>query len=362
MSEEPDISLGSAVEGIGKGVEHALNGVGALAERINGLTDGCFLPRKANKQIEAAKVRAEGAISILESVGITPTEDDRRASAFFAMREIKGFENIKETIALADIPGTSNVSDIEDEWLSEFLDAASKAFSNWKRKILADVVSEKSLDPKCMSTDALLSIARMEEHHLNSFERVCALRPTINGEKAEPLILAMDDDLLEIVELSVKDLKSLQSIGLLRETPARNRKMAVFDERFIEHFGVGKCQLCAPTEGYPFGACILVFGDAEVESPLISVEYGGFDSFVDKSWRKSFVDYGIVELTEPGRELASLVRPPAPNRIAEYVADGMKTVQKEEADKHPRIAFAERKYGEAIMRLIDGQLKRSRRF
>ena len=356
MGEESGLNLGGAAEGLGKGVEHTLNGVGTLAERINGLTDGCFLPHKASKQIEAAKVRAEGAISVLESVGITPTENDRRASAFFAMREIKGFENIEETLALTNIPEESHVSDIEDEWLSEFLDAASKAFSNWKRRMLANVVSEKALHPDCISMDALFSIAKMEEHHMDVFEKVCALRPTVDGKKSEPIILAMDDDLLETVGLNAKDLRSLQSIGLMREASTRMRKKAVFDERFLDRFDRSKCQFCAKP-----GKATISFDSVDVEVPIIRIEYCGFDNIVSKKRGEAFVDYGFIEFTEPGRELASLSNPPVPQGIEEYLTKGLKIVQEEENILHPHIAFAEKEYSRAIMKLINEETRRSLR-
>lgn len=69
MPDESAIDIGKAVEGTGKGLEHAMNGAGTFAERIHGLTRDCLLPHKAKKQVEAARAKANGAISILEETG-----------------------------------------------------------------------------------------------------------------------------------------------------------------------------------------------------------------------------------------------------------------------------------------------------
>lgn len=361
MGDGINLDIGGIASGVGEGIEHTLDGVGTLAERINKLTDGCFLSRKASKQVEAARVKAEGAISILEDLGLRPTEADRRASAFFAMQEIKGFENIEETLALADIPKESRASEIEDEWLSEFLNAASRAFSNWKRRTLANAVNEKALDPDCMSMDALFAIAKMEARHMDAFERICALRPTVNGEKFEPMILAMNDDLLDIVGLSIKDIRSMESIGILREIPTRLRKKAVFDGNILEYFGNDLYQLCEPSTDFPCATATFKFGTLEVEAPVIYIRYSGFDSIVNKNKSERFVDYGFIGFTETGRELSSLVSPSIPPKIDAYVKKGMDIVQKEEDAKRPHIAFAEREYGEAIMKLMDEQMRRNLR-
>lgn len=345
-------TIGSAAKGIGEGIEHALTGVDKLMARIQDMAHGPLSVRRAKKQSDSAKVAAEGAIAVAETAGVELGEKEKRAIVFHAMREIRGFENIEETIALADIPPDVDFGKIDDEWMSAFIDGAKDAFSEWKRSILAKAVERKSIDPRSMPIRALHAISKMESGDIDCFERVCGLRPEVDGKIGDPMIVTLDPSALRLVGLDSDGIMSLCDAGLMRRSASRFRKIAADERTCRPNLDRHVYEMCHWVEGSRNLHTWLRFPKERIEVPALRV----YEKTAIKSETYRYIDYGDFRLTEAGRALAEIVSPVHLDDIKDYIELGYEIEGGRESERLSDGVFCEREFRRAVKKALSGGL------
>lgn len=360
MGEYNLSGVGGAIEGIGKGIEHAEDGTGRFIEKIHSLTSNCWLPHKSRKCVDAADIKAKGALKILEEVGATPSEQDRRALAFAALREIRGFENLEATISYIDIPSNAKVDDIEDEWLAAFLDAAENAYSEWKRELLGHAATNKAVDPSDISLSLLTTIPKLDVKLMKAFRIVCGLFATVGGKLHDPVLFDCEEA-LQLIGLSTDNLNKLSEIGLIRET-AHERRLKCTWSRTFEMMAEDKRGLPYEiADEYKFGYVQIEFGGKPFKMPVIKTVPGSLESTVFDLKGEMCIDFGFYKLTSIGHELSHLVEKNVPDGLQEYLNAGALHIQSLEYEAHPSIPFADRKLAQKVDILLGQEIARQRR-
>lgn len=337
-------TVGGAAKGIGEGIEHAANGAEKLLARIQEMVSGPLATRRARKQADAAEVAARGAVAVAEAVDVELTDREKRAIAFDAMRSIQGFANIEATISMARLPDDAEFGAIDDEWMSAFVNGAKEAFSDWKREVFAQAVKSKVADPRGMPIRALHAISRMERDDIRRFEVVCGLRPTVEGELLDPMIVTLDPSALKVVGLSPEGIMSLCDVGVLRQVSSRTRRVAVDDRMCSPNIDTTVYQRSHWIDGRAGRFATLRFNGVDVEIPIMTV-------YMKTAIRREtfrYVDYGSFQLTDAGRSLSEIIQPKAGLRIADYIALSYTIEGKRESERLSDGAFSEREFDRAV--------------
>ncbi len=347
-------TIGEAAKGIGEGIEHAANGTERLLARIQDMASGPLATRRTKKLALAAKEAARGAVDVAKTAGAELSDHDRRAIAFDAMRSIQGFTNIEETVRMARLPGDADLGAIDDEWLSAFVNGAKEAFSDWKREVFAHTVESKVFDPSGVSIRALHAISRMEREDIRRFEAVCGLRPEIDGERGDPMIVSLDPDALKLVGLDPDGIMALCDIGVLRRSSERKRRAAIpMDPRFPGSDSPAYQRCVRPEKSSRYHA-MLVFPSGTIEIPCLGIH-------IRRSIKSEFheyVDYGDFSLTDAGKSLAEIVRPCDDLDVAGYISRGYEILGRRESEMLSDGAFCEREFDRAVMKSINRQMRR----
>lgn len=335
------------IKAIGESIGSAANGGAAFIEQINKAMGSTFLVHKAKREVKAAKTKYEGIAELWESTGLDLPEEAKRALAFEAAKSIKGFENIDAIVAQMSIPEDNRASEIDDEWMSRFLDSAKEAFSGWKREILAKIGTAKAIDPDSISLDLLVCLSRMDEKDMQAFEKVCSLILNEDDAEGEPYIPAIDNIPLQQVGLNSKSIKCLRDKGLLCE---RTERLMVRLSK-TNHMSESLARVAMSSE---FTAPMR-FKGREIQAESLRVRSGEIHE------RKTtyYLDLGVMEFTAAGSELSTLVNVRTNTSIEEYVNLGHAVVQKDFDDVNSHALFEKRKY----QRFLAKQMKEvDRRF
>ncbi len=344
--------LGSVAKGIGDGIDSGSHGVDRLIARLEDVSGHVLAPAKELLSGPLARRRAESAVRIFEASGATLAEADRRAIAYSAMRDLKGFENVQETLALVSIGDDAPTDDVEDEWLSLFLDCAENAFSEWKRRFLAGAVSAKLRSPHSLPLGSLHAISRMERMDMDALEAVCSVRidePCLEGV---PVILCLDDEVLSLVGLDSESIMRLCDIGVLRRAPSRIRK-GVVTEEWLPRQGIDtkRQHFIVQKEGYSLEATVRFSTRTVVIHPMrlhVST-YMGWKSDV-------LMDFGEFEFTEAGKGLAAIADVETAENVEEYMAKGYEAVSAREEHDLSDGPLAKRDFERAVRKVVDREL------
>ena len=345
--------LGSAAKGIGDGIDSGSRGIDRLVARLEDVSGHVLAPAKELLSGPLARRRAESAVSVFEASGATLAEADRRAIAYSAMRGLKGFENVQETLALVDIGDDAPMDEVEDEWLSLFLDCAESAFSEWKRKFLAGAVAAKVKSPHDLPLGSLHAISRMERRDLEAFEAVCSLRLDEPHLEGTPVILCLDDEVLSLVGLDSESVMRLCDIGVLRRASSRIRKSVVTEE-WGSRQGIDdrRQHLIVQKEDY-FMEATVRFSTRTVVIPPMRIHvstYMGWETDV-------FMDFGEFEFTEAGKGLAAIADVETATRVEKYMAKGYEVVSAREELELSDGPFAKRDFERAVRKAVGGGLR-----
>lgn len=344
--------IGSAAKGLGDGIEAGARGIDRLVARLEDVSGHALAPAKELLSGPLARRRAESAVGIFEASGATLAEADRRAIAYSAMRGLKGFENVQETLALVDIGDDAPMDEVEDEWLSLFLDCAESAFSEWKRKFLAGAVSAKVKTPHDMPLGSLHAISRMERRDMDALEAVCSVRLDEPRLEGVPVILCLDDEILSLVGLDSESVMRLCDIGVLRRANSRIRKSVVTEEWGARHGIDPKAQhVIVQREDLSMAATVR-FSTRTVVIPPMRIQastYMGWDIDV-------LMDFGEFEFTEAGKGLAAIAGVETAGCVEEYMVKGYEVVSAREERELSDGPFAKRDFERAVRKIIDGKL------
>lgn len=359
MSEDLG-AIGSAFKGVGEGINSASEGIDRLVARLQSVAGPVFDPVSAWLESAAAKRRAIGASAAFEASGVDLAECDRRAIAYSAIREMKGFENASETLSMVRLAPDADVNGVEDEWLSTFLDCAEGAFSEWKRRLLAGAMSSKAENPRSLPLGSLHAISRMEARDMDALEKVCATRTVEPGYEGEPVILLLDDELLGTIGLDTESLLRLVDIGVLRRDGQRRRKRAV-NKLFI------------PPEDYDETKMALIVDASDSEAPFsrnvkmrfrtseIAIEaLGAIRSMWPPANHDPCLDLGMCGFTTAGRGLADLIDISTSDSIQKYMELGYKMVSRAERDEIDNGPFEKSKFEQAVKKALNSGLAANR--
>lgn len=330
----------------GNEIGAALSGGAAFIEKLDQATGGWWVVHKAKRQLRAAEKKMALSKAALEGIGIQLSDDEVRAIAFSALQEVKGFENLCAVIERVNIPEDAPAEDIEDEWMSRFVECSKEAFSEWKRVLLSDVASAKASDPNALSIGALNCIARMEAQDMETLKKMRAITPDLSGLFTYPIILIKDDSLLSIVELDTKQIERLRDIGVLREVENRIRYDACTREPQEPFY-----------DGKPYIVCDYDGIDAYITLRFDDVEIKYFATRVSRKTPISrdldyFFDFGIYSYTTAGRELINLVPCHLCPRLQDYLTQSQNTLSAYESVANRMPIFAEREFERAIRDIV----------
>ena len=343
--------IGSTAKGLGDGIEAGARGIDRLVARLEDVSGHALAPAKELLSGPLARRRAKSAVSIFEASGATLAEADRRAIAYSAMRGLKGFENVQETLALVDIGDGAPMDEVEDEWLSLFLDCAESAFSEWKRKFLAGAVSAKAKSPHDIPLGSLHAIARMEHRDMDAFEAVCSVRLDEPHLEGVPVILCLEDDLLSLIGLDSESVMRLCDVGVLRRAPSRIRKSVVTEE-WLSQQGIEpdarRQHPIAQKEDYSMEAAVR-FSTRTVVIPPMRLHvstYMGWETDV-------LMDFGEFEFTEAGKGLAAIADVETAGCVEEYMVKGYEVVSAREERELSDGPFAKRDFERTVREIVN---------
>lgn len=309
----------------GNEIGAALSGGAAFIEKLDQATGGWWAVHKAKRQVKAAEKKMKLSKAALDGMGIQLTDDEMRGIAFSALQEVKGFENLSAVIARVAIPENAPAGDIEDEWMSRFVECSKEAFSEWKRAFLADIANAKASDPASLSIGALNCIARMEAHDVETMRRLRSITPEVAGPLACPIILFKEDDLLSLVGLDVESIERLRDIGVLHEVENRIRFDAYMREPHEAFYDGKPYMICSKDDDGEY--ITLNFGEEEVRYPATRVcRKTPFSRSFDY-----FFDFGLFSFTPIGRELLKVVPLRREEKLNQYLETAHLSIRKYEA-------------------------------
>lgn len=299
METGDSYTLGGEIERAGKGLEAAGKGAAAFGDVLNRASGGWWKVHKAKQQARAAKELMTIGIEAMEDLEIELSETDRRGIAFTVLQNIKDFENLESVVARMSIPDDAPASEIEEEWMSDWLDYSKKAFSEWNQEMWANIGTTQAVDPNSVSRIALSIISKMGKNDMQSFKDLCAISYyDAQDNIVDPLIFDLDDEHLEMVLLSEKTLRRFEEIGLIRilENEERLKKLDFLQSR-------EKYQIVHIGDDTGSGRVRFGLKGQDVEVHYIT----GFEQQPFYTHHPLLIDFGIVRFTESGRELAGTI-------------------------------------------------------
>lgn len=339
----------------GNEIGAALSGGAAFIDKLDQATGGWWAVHKAKQQVKAAEKKMALSKAALESIGIQPSDDEMRAIAFAALQDVKGFENLCAVIEKTSIPDSAPAGDIEEEWMSRFVECSKEAFSEWKRVLLAECADVKAADATSLSLGALNCIARMDGSDIEAMERLRSITPTSMNPVACPVVLLKDEELLSIVGLDVESVERLRDIGVIREIENRIRFDA-YPRDPQEAFYDGKPYMVY--EDDENGAFVMIdFGGQEVRYPVTCICR---ETPLARSYEQ-FFDFGVFAYTAAGRELMELI--PCQRRIGltEYLDRGLRVIKKYESNANDVSIHEKRQTERSIVDIVNRAERRSLR-
>lgn len=338
--------------GVGTEIEAGGRGFDTFMARLQNMSEGPLLARRAKKEVEAARKKAEGSVSLLEDLGLEVGDHERRALAYSALSNIRGFENIEETVRMADLGDGQGVDDIEDEWLHEFAESAKGAYSEWKRFALANGLSAKAADPRSFPIDALNAISRMELRDMEAFGRLCSLCPKDEdgAVRNDPVIPCDYTGCLAVVGLSEGHMRRFVELGLVVER--RELKTIPATDRSSWEPGRFSSMPYDVEDGRRVAE--IDFGDVRAKMRVLNV--GRKTPHSDN--RKLVVVLGKHELTSAGFGIARTLDAPTPENVQFFLDTSCEQLACEMREERGPSLFEKRDFERAVKKISRDASKR----
>ena len=322
-------------------------GGGKFLEGVDKVMGGRFVAHRAKQEQKAARSNRDFAIEMLQDAGVDISAERKLGITLLAMKEITGFENLEEVISRVAIPEGAEPEAIEDEWMARWVEGSKEAFSEWKRAIMADAARAKSVDPSSVSAAALDCISRMEGRDIDALRLVAGLCPAGDDDGWGP-VLFPEDDLLLMVGLDLRAVRRLRDLGILHELPTEKRRGATVADWALHH-DVGDSRICDGRNG----------GSASFVMDFLGVRVEATPVFYHQRLTVGvetdlFVTYGRSDLTEIGKDLASLVVPIPPDAGAmrSYLEEAFSRATDREIQRLESSQFSKREFERTVKEVL----------
>jgi hypothetical protein len=211
--------------------------VNTLIEKISDAIGGVFAPiqikRIAKAKAEASKIKAIAETEtskLLAMSDIEIKEIQKRAMYRFVTEETKKQFNI-ESIAqksFNDIKDDAKPENMEDDWISNFFNKCKYVSDNDMQTLWAKVLAGEANSPGFYAKRTLEFMSTMDKNDAILFQNLCSFKWFINS-KTLP-IYNVNDDIYSKNGITFKDLKHLDSIGLINFEQVSGYRILNFGE------------------------------------------------------------------------------------------------------------------------------------
>lgn len=267
--------------------------------------------------------RVAAAIDVFESRGIHLSGRKLAILIENVSNSSLGINNFERVFS--DVPpmGSFDTENVDDSWFSAFVDGAKRAFSNWESRAYGKVFHEETLSPGSVSMVTLTNMAKMGCRDIENFVQVCSLSYVDENDRyVRPLIFFLDDNKLSRFDLSSRDLRILEEIGLIS---IRNMQKHIAKEDT-------EIALQRISPGVNVENRMVIF---KTKSGQIILQRQ-YDWFETK--KRLSVNYGIVDFTESGKELANAFGMATHQELRPYIVECYRRIERMAINEEKRRA------------------------
>lgn len=143
------------------------------------------------------------------------------SSANKIIKEYKNQVDIVE-IALQNITNSNRINEVDDDWLTLFMDMAKNISSKEFQLIWGKILAEECNEPGCIPKGALFILQRMDKDDASKLAKLASITVNICGEDTPYIINSVfvdnynDSNIYKTIGITFDDLTQLEALGIIK--------------------------------------------------------------------------------------------------------------------------------------------------
>ena len=256
----------------------------ALSERISDAVGTLYRP---TQMVKEAKAQAAAKI-ILAQADIRISALEERALRRMVLEEGRKQANIESITqqALLDLKPDADPKKIEDDWLAHFFEKARLVSNAELQSIWAKILAGEANAPGAFSRRTIDRVSTLDKSDAELFTTLCGFAWYV-GHRLIPLVYDVNDPPYEAAGINFMALAHLEDIGLV------NRERGLLWPKLPNRFTVGYYETLvelhrdsdATPDALPLGVVTLTQPGSQLASICGSKPVEGFLDYVLEQWR-----------------------------------------------------------------------------